>query len=77
MCKIEFTTKKQAFEHICEDAEVIAQKCGKSYCKKEFASSQALKVHMKKSHFGNQRTVCTKCAEILNKVLFEKCTHKC
>ena len=66
MCKKEFATKKQAFEHICEDTEVIAQKCGQSYCKKEFASSQAMKVHMKKSHFGNQRTVCTKCSEILS-----------
>ena len=66
MCKAEFTTKKQAEEHICTEPEIILQKCDKSYCQKEFASSEALRVHIKKTHFGSKRTVCTKCDEILN-----------
>ena len=65
MFETEFTTKKQADEHICTEPEILTQKCNKSYCQKEFATSQALRVHIKKSHFSHQRTVCTKCDEIL------------
>ena len=66
MCNKEFTTRRQAKEHICFDPEVVPQKCDKSYCNKEFANSEALKGHMKKAHYGNQRTVCKKCAEVLS-----------
>ena len=59
-----FTTKKQAHEHICMEGEIVAQVCEKSYCKKEFVSSTALKDHMKTNHFGHQRSVCPKCGEI-------------
>ena len=66
MCNKEFTTGRQAEEHVCMDTEIVPQKCDKSYCNKEFASSATLKVHMKKAHYGSQRTVCTKCSEILS-----------
>ena len=54
--------------HICleGDSEIVPQKCEKTYCGKEFVSSTALKNHMKSSHFGTQRKVCTKCGEMLN-----------
>ena len=64
MCDKKFTTKKQAHEHICMEGEIVAQVCEKSYCKKEFVSSTALKDHMKTNHFGHQRSVCPKCGEI-------------
>jgi hypothetical protein len=66
MCNKTFTTRKQVQEHICTQGDIVAQECDKSYCQKKFVSSQALKNHMKTSHFGNQRFVCNKCEEILN-----------
>jgi hypothetical protein len=64
MCDKKFTTTKQAEEHICMEGELVSQVCEKSYCKKEFISSMALKDHMKTSHYGNQRSVCPKFGEI-------------
>ena len=66
MCNKTFTTRKEAKEHICTEGEIVPQKCEKSYCKKEYASSEALINHMKRAHFGNQRKVCNMCSEILN-----------
>ena len=66
MCNKTFTSRKEAENHICLDGDIVAQKCEKSHCNKEFVSSAALKKHMKGSHFGNQRKVCTKCGEILS-----------
>ena len=51
------------------EGELIAQVCEKSYCKKEFISSEALKDHMKNNHYGNQRSVCPKCGEICGTTL--------
>ena len=67
MCKKLFTSRKQAEDHICTDGEIIPQICDKSYCKKEFVSSAALNKHIKNNHFGHQKTVCTKCGEMLDK----------
>ena len=46
---------------------IAPQVCDKSYCKKEFVSTAALAKHVKNSHFGHQRSVCTKCGEIIDK----------
>ena len=35
--------------------------------RKKFVSSNALAKHVKNVHFGRQRTVCTKCGEMLDK----------
>ena len=67
MCNKKFNSRKQAEEHMCMEGEVVPQVCEKSYCKKKFVSSNALAKHMKNSHFGHQRSVCTKCGEILDK----------
>ena len=66
MCNKKFTTRTQVMQHICTEGDIIEQECEKSYCKKKFVSTNALKAHMKNSHFGNQRSVCKKCGEILN-----------
>ena len=66
MCNKKFNTRKQVQEHMCTEGDIIAQECEKSYCQKQFISSQALKNHMKTSYFGNQRFVCNKCGEIEN-----------
>ena len=66
MCNKTFTTRKEVQDHICLEGDIVPQKCKKSYCDKEFVSSTALKNHMKSSHFGHQRNVCTKCGEILS-----------
>jgi hypothetical protein len=72
MCKKLFSTRKQAEDHICMEGEIVPHICKKSYCKKEFVSSAALNKHNKNTHFGDQRTVCTKCGEMLDK----SCTLK-
>ena len=78
MCDKKFTTTKQAAEHICMEGELVAQVCEKSYCKKEFISSTALKDHMETSHFGNQRSVCLKCGKICgNKGSLKKHMETC
>ena len=66
MCHKKFATRKQVEEHICSDSEIVAQVCERNYCRKEFASTAALKKHMMSTHFGNQRSVCKKCDEILS-----------
>ena len=66
MCNKTFTNRKDVANPICLDAEIVPQKCEKTYCGKEFVSSTSLKNHMKSSHYGNQRKVCTECGEILN-----------
>ena len=66
MCNKTFTTRKEVQDHICLDGDIVPQKCEKLYCGKEFVSITALKNHMKSSHFGHQRNVCTKCGEILS-----------
>ena len=66
MCNLKFTSKKQAEEHICMENEVIPQVCDKSYCQKKFISSDMLAKHVKNTHFGHQRSVCTKCGEMLD-----------
>ena len=67
MCNNKFNSSKEAEEHICREGEIIPQVCEKSYCKKKFVSSNALAKHVKNAHFGRQRTVCTKCGEMLDK----------
>ena len=57
---------KAVEEHICANSQVVPQKCEKSYCKKEFISTTALKQHIQKTHVGHQRTFCKKCGEMLN-----------
>ena len=64
MCNKLFSSRKQAEDHICMVGEIVPQICNKSYCKKEFVSSEALNKHIKNSHFGHQRNVCTKCGEM-------------
>ena len=66
MCNKKFHSTKQAHEHICAEGQVIPQVCEKAYCKKKFVSSNALAKHIKNSHFGNQRSVCTDCGEMLD-----------
>ena len=51
---------------MCLDSQVIPQKCEKGYCQKEFISTAALEKHIKSSHFGNQRSACNKCGEMLS-----------
>ena len=67
MCDKKLSTKKEVDEHICSDNQVVPQKCEKSYCQKEFVSTATLKQHMKEAHFGQQRSVCNKCGEVLNR----------
>ena len=64
MCDKKFTSRKHAEEHICMEGEIVPQKCEKSYCNKEFVSTDTLQKHMKSYHYGNQRSVCKKCGEI-------------
>ena len=66
MCDKQLTNKKEVEEHMCLDSQVIPQKCEKVYCQKEFISTAALQKHIKSSHFGNQRSVCKECGEILS-----------
>ena len=79
MCNKKFTSGKQLQDHICMEGDIIPQVCQKSYCKKEYVSSEALAKHMKTSHFGSQRSVCQKCGEIIDlnegtKKHMEKCS---
>ena len=59
------------------EGELVPQICEKSYCKKEFISSGALKEHMKTTHLGNQRSVCTKCGEICEDKNIKKYMESC
>ena len=78
MCNKKFTSRKHAEDHICMDGDLVPQVCEKSYCKKEFVSSVALKKHMQASHFGNQRSVCPKCGDIAdNKWNMKKHMESC
>ena len=66
MCNKKFTNRKQVEEHICTEGDIIEQECEKLYSKKKFVNRKMLKTHMKNVHYGNQRTVCQKCGEILD-----------
>ena len=57
LCNKKLKTKRKLEDHICPEADIVPQKCEKSYCNKEFVNSASLKKHMKNTHFGNQRTV--------------------
>ena len=79
MCDKTFSTKKQVGEYICSNtnSEVVPQVCKKAYCQKEFVSTAALNRHMKSNHFGNQRSVCQKCEEILSNNDLKKHMESC
>ena len=79
MCDKKFSTKKQVEEHICSNtnSEVVPQVCKKTYCQKEFVSTAALNKHIKSNHFGNQRSVCHKCEEILSNNDLKKHMESC
>ena len=77
MCNKKFSSRKLAADHIYMEGKLVPQVCDKSYCKKEFISSGALKEHMKNSHFGNQRSVCAKCGEISESKNIKKHMESC
>ena len=77
MCNKTFSSRKQADDHICMEGELVPQVCEKTYCKKEFISSGALKEHIKSTHFGNQRSVCSKCGEISDGKNIKKHMESC
>ena len=78
MCDKRFTTRKPTNDHICMEGDIVPQICEKSFCKKQYISSSALKEHMKTSHFGNKSSVCPKCGQICNeKWEFKKHIESC